>query len=70
MIDLTTGKIVGVQSREDRIYRWVFNLVHQYDLPVLLDHPLLRGLLMWIFSLLGIVISITGAVIGLRSLRQ
>jgi len=66
MVDLTTGRIVGAQSRADRAYRWLFNLVHQYDLPWLLDHPRLRTLLIWLLSLLGIVISLSGAWLGWR----
>jgi len=70
MIDLTTGRIVGAQSRADRAYRWLFNLAHQYDLPWLLDHPALRTALIWLLSLLGIVISLSGAWLGWRVLRR
>jgi hypothetical protein len=70
MIDLTTARIVGVSTRSDRIYRWAFNFVHQYDLPALLTHPYLRALLIWSLALLGIVVSLSGVVIGVRSLRR
>lgn len=69
-IDLTTGRVVGASDRSDRTYRWLFHLVHQYDLPVLLANPWWRYAIMWLLSLLGLIISISGAVIGLRSLRR
>lgn len=70
MIDLTTGKIVGMSDRGERINRWLFNFVHQYDLPWLLDRPTLRYGLIWILSALGIGVSVTGAWLGLRVLRR
>ncbi len=70
MIDLSTGKIVGMSDRGERLNRWLFNFVHQYDLPWLLDRPLLRYALIWLLSGLGIVISLTGAWMGWRVLRR
>jgi hypothetical protein len=68
MIDLTTGKIVGMSDRGERINRWLFNFAHQYDLPWLLDRPLLRYALIWFLCLLGIGVSLTGAWLGVRVL--
>lgn len=70
MIDLTTGRIVGTSDRGERINRWVFNFVHQYDLPWLLDRPLLRQVVIWALSLLGIAVSLTGVVLGWRVIRR
>lgn len=67
--DLTTGRIIGVSDLSDRWRRWLFNFVHLYDHPALLRHPLLREALIWVLSLTGLVISLTGAVVGFRSLR-
>jgi uncharacterized iron-regulated membrane protein len=70
MIDLTTGRIVGMSDRGERINRWLFNFLHQYDLPWLLDRPLARYALIWFLSALGIGVSVTGAWLGLRVLRR
>jgi hypothetical protein len=69
-IDLATARIAAVQTREDRVYRWLFNLAHQYDLPVLLAHPVLRDILVWSLSVLGLIVSLSGVIIGWRYLRR
>ncbi|WP_068461799.1 PepSY domain-containing protein [Hyphomicrobium sulfonivorans] len=69
MIDLTTGRIVGALAHGDRVYRWLFGFVHQYDLPWLLERPLLRQALIWLLSMLGMAVSLTGVVLAYRMLR-
>lgn len=69
MIDLNTGRIVGALAQGDRIYRWLFGFLHQYDLPWLLDRPLLRQCLIWLLSILGMAVSLTGVVVAYRMLR-
>lgn len=67
--DLTTGRIVGASDQQDRLRRWLFNFVHLYDHPALLRRPMVREALIWILSFGGLVVSLTGALIGMRSLR-
>jgi len=69
MIDLLSGRIVGVSTRGDRVHRWLFNFAHQYDLPWLLERPLTRMILIWALSVLGIAISLTGVVLAWRVVR-
>lgn len=68
--DLLTGRIVGASDTSERGHRWTFHFAHLYDHPFLLENPRLRETLIWSLSLIGIAISLTGAVIGLRSLRR
>ena len=67
--DLATGRVVGVSDVSERWRRWLFNFVHLYDHPALLRQPLLREALIWILSFVGLIIALTGAVLGFRSLR-
>ncbi len=65
-IDPATGTILSNLDQRQRLSRWLFNLLHSWDLNILLDRPLLRELLMILFSLGGFTISISGAVVGWR----
>jgi hypothetical protein len=66
--DLTTGRIVDASASADRQRRWLFNFAHLYDHPTLLRHPVAREAIIWILSLGGIIVSLTGAFVGIRSL--
>src|SRR5690606_25503774 len=67
-IDPATGQIAGVGDRSARTYRWLFNFVHDYDLPVLLRNQPARDVVVWLLSVAGLVVSISGAVVGWRVL--
>lgn len=69
-LDPATGSVVDVLDQQRRLYRWMFNLLHSWDLPWLLERPMLRELLIVLFSLGGAVISLSGAVIGWRRLKR
>jgi hypothetical protein len=69
-LDPATGEIAGSIDRNARIYRWPFNFLHDYDLPILLRNQPARDLLVWLLSIAGLVISISGAVIGYRVLTR
>lgn len=59
-IDLATGQILGTIDARGRLYRWLFDLLHKWDLNVLTLHrPAWDGLL-WLLSLAGLVTSISG----------
>lgn len=67
-LDPATGTIAGLSDRSSRTYRWLFNFVHDYDLLVLLRNQPARDILIWLLSIAGLVISVSGVVIGYRTL--
>lgn len=69
-LDPATGSIAGLIDRSARIYRWLFNFLHDYDLPVLLRNQPARDILVWVLSIAGLVVSVTGVVIGYRTLMR
>lgn len=64
-----TGEVLGTMTRSDRIYRWLFDLFHRWDLNVLLENRPARDMLIWAFSLFGLASSVTGVWIGWKRLR-
>jgi uncharacterized iron-regulated membrane protein len=68
-IDPATGEVLRAMSRSDRVYRWLFDLFHRWDLNVLLDNRPARDILIWVFSLFGLASSVTGVWIGWKRLR-
>lgn len=69
-IDPTTGGMLGQMGSGGRSNRWLFNALHSLDFPWMLAWPPLRYIFVWILSGAGLVISISGVVIGLRRLRR
>ncbi|WP_144639960.1 PepSY domain-containing protein [Bordetella genomosp. 13] len=68
-IDLRTGEIAASLDRSQRAGRWLFNFLHSWDMPAMLREVLLRDVALIVLSLGGLVISVTGVVIGWRRLR-
>jgi hypothetical protein len=68
-IDGATGVVLERLDSSRRRYRWLYSGLHTLDFPFLLDHPLLRSVLIVVLCTLGFVFSMTGAVIGWRRLR-
>lgn len=66
--DPETGAILERLDRGRRVYRWLFDLLHKWDLPQLTAHRPLRDLLLWLLSLLGLVTSVTGIRMGWKRL--
>jgi uncharacterized iron-regulated membrane protein len=69
-IDPTTGELAGLSDSSARTYRWLFNFLHDYDLPILLRNPPARDILVWLLSIAGLVISVSGVVAGWRALAR
>ncbi|WP_304641859.1 PepSY domain-containing protein [Pseudomonas sp.] len=69
-IDPASGKVLDVLDNRRRLYRWMFNLLHSWDIPWLLDRPRLREGLLIVLSLGGALVSASGVVIGWRRLRR
>jgi uncharacterized iron-regulated membrane protein len=69
-IDPYSGAIVDTLDARRRLARWIFNLLHSWDWLPLLQRAWLREPMMIAFSLGGLVISVSGMVIGWRRLRS
>lgn len=69
-IDPVTGEVLGGVNRSGRTYRWLFNALHDLDLRLLLLHRPAWDIVVIALSCLGLVISVSGTVIGWRRLRR
>ena len=69
-LDPATGAIAGLSDRSSRTYRWLFNFIHDYDLPLLLRNQPARDILVWVLSIAGLVVSVSGVVIGWRTIAR
>lgn len=69
-IDPRTGDIVGQTDSSRRSYRWLFNALHSLDFRLLLAHRPVWDVVVWLLSLLGLIISVSGVVIGWRRLSR
>lgn len=67
-IDPTTGQLLGQAGSGRRTYRWLFSALHSFDLPWLLLWRPVRDTLMIILSIAGLLISVSGIVVGWRHL--
>lgn len=69
-LDPYSGALIEQLDQNQRVSRWLFNLLHSWDWLPLLERPLLREALIIAFSLGGLVISVSGMVLGWRRLRR
>ncbi|MDB5654047.1 MAG: peptidase [Tardiphaga sp.] len=69
-LDPATGDILGRSDASRRSYRWLFNALHSFDFPWLLAYRPAWDIVVWLLSLLGMTISVSGVVIGWRYLRK
>lgn len=69
-LDPATGQIAGLSDSSARTYRWLFNFFHDYDLPILLRNQPARDIIVWLLSIAGLVVSISGVVVGWRSVSR
>ena len=68
-IDPHTGAVLGSLDSHRRVYRWLFAMLHSWDwLPLLERRPLWDALLI-VLSLGGVLLSVTGVIVGWRRLR-
>jgi len=68
-IDLRTGEVALCLARRQRLGRWLFNFLHSWDTPALLDTGPARDLVLILLSVGGLAVSATGVVVGWRRLR-
>lgn len=69
-LDPATGDVLGRTSRGGRTYRWLFNALHDFDLRVLLHHRPLWDIVVIALSIGGLIISVSGIVVGWRRLGR
>ena len=68
-VDPGTGEVQNRLDRSGRINRWVFNGLHTLDFGLLLRHRPAWDIVLWLLSAAGLVVSISGTVMGWRRLR-
>lgn len=69
-LDPTTGEPFDFVDDGARRNRWWFNALHRWDFSWLLAYRSLWHATIWIFSLAGLVMSVSAVVIGWRRLRR
>ncbi|MDN7139083.1 PepSY domain-containing protein [Pseudomonas sp. JQ170] len=69
-LDLYTGELLGVMDQPRRASRWLFALLHSWDWLPLLERRPLWDVWMVVLSIGGLVISVSGIVLGWRRLRH
>lgn len=69
-LDPMTGDVLGRSDTSRRSYRWLFNALHSLDFPLLLTYRPAWDLVVWTLSLLGMIVSVSGVVIGWRHLKK
>ncbi|WP_343527800.1 PepSY domain-containing protein [Sphingomonas sp.] len=69
-VDPMSGALVQRQDRTRRAYRWVYTLLHTWDWPWLTARRPAWDAWMWLWSIAGMVLSVSGVVVGWRRLRR
>jgi len=69
-VDPRSGDILGRIDNSRRAYRWLFNALHSLDLPLLLRYRPTWDIVTLLLSLIGMILSTSGIVIGWRRLRR
>lgn len=69
-VDPSSGRILNILDREQRVYRWVFNLFHSFDLLILIRNRPLWDVVMVLLLFPGLMVSVTGVVVGWRALGR
>jgi len=67
-IDPLSGRMVGVADKSLRLYRWTFSALHSLDFKFLITHRPLWDVVVWLLSVAGLIISVSGVVVGWRRL--
>lgn len=69
-VNPATGQLLGDVDRRQRIYRTAFDLLHKWNLNLLTQHRPMCAAVLWLLSLVGLVTSVSGFVIGWRRLAR
>ena len=65
-LDVRTGDVALSADSSQRVGRWLFSFLHSWDLPAMLRLAALRDAALIVLSLGGLLVSVTGIVIGYR----
>ena len=69
-IDPATGAMLGEVDRRRRIYRWLFDFLHKWDVNGLTLNRPAWDMILWVLSILGLITSVSGIWIGWIRLRR
>jgi hypothetical protein len=69
-LDPATGAVLSRIDRRGRVYRVAYDLLHRWDASVLLANPPARPAWIWLFSVVGVVTSASGVLLGWRRLAR
>jgi len=69
-LDPVSGEVMGRSDRGSRTHRWLFNALHSFDFQLLLAYRPAWDVVVIALSLIGLVISVSGVVIGWRRLAR
>ncbi|RIV85513.1 hypothetical protein D2V17_10505 [Aurantiacibacter xanthus] len=69
-IDPVTGELLGHSDTRRRVYRWLFDLFHRWDLNLLLSAFPARDVVIWLMSIAGLISSVTAVYVGWVRLRR
>jgi uncharacterized iron-regulated membrane protein len=67
-LDPASGRLLGDIDARGRLYRWLFDLLHKWDLNQLTLNRPAWDVLLWVLSILGLITSISGIWIGWKRL--
>jgi len=69
-LDPVTGEILGSVDRAGRAERWFFDALHRLDFHWLFQSRPAWDVVVWLLTILGLVTSVSGVVIGWRRVRR
>lgn len=69
-IDGANGAVIERLESSRRAYRWAYTALHTLNVPILINHPTLRSVVIVSLCLIGFFFSVTGMVIGWRRLLR
>jgi hypothetical protein len=69
-IDPHNGTVIQKLNSANRTYRWLFNALHSWDLPVLIGHRPAWDFALIALCLGGLTVSATGTVVACRRFRR
>lgn len=69
-LDPYTGQVASSLDSSERVGRWLFNFLHSWDLPAMLDAPWWREAVLIVLCIGGVLLSATAVVLGARRLRK
>jgi hypothetical protein len=69
-IDSASGQILAVTDRSRRLYRWLVDGLHCFDVPLFTHGGPLRHVVVLLAAAIGLLFCSTGVVIGMKRLTR